>query len=59
MVGQTLRYMGYVSDELAEDGQVVEGVIIARDDDARIRRALSMTKGISFYRYKVTFKLSK
>jgi RecB family endonuclease NucS len=33
VVGQTLRYMGYVRDELAEEGQIVEGAIIAPADD--------------------------
>ena len=59
VVGQTLRYMGFVQDELAEDGQSVHGVIIAHEDDQRIRRALSMTPNIVFYRYQVSFKLVK
>jgi restriction system protein len=59
VVGQTLRYMSYVKDELAEDGQSVQGVIIAHEDDPRIRRALSMTPNIVFYRYQVSFKLVK
>lgn len=59
VVGQVQRYMGYVKDELAEDNQVVKGVIIALDDDLRIRRALSVTKNIEFFRYQVSFKLFK
>ena len=59
VVGQTLRYMGYVQNELAEDGQTVHGAIIAHEDDQRIRRALSMTPNIVFYRYQVSFKLVK
>jgi len=59
VVGQTLRYMGYVQDELAEDNQTVKGVIIALEDDQRIRRALAMTPNIAFYRYQVSFKLVK
>jgi restriction system protein len=59
VVGQTLRYMSFVKDELAEKGQFVLGVIIAHEDDQRIRRALSMTSGISFYKYQVSFKLVK
>ncbi len=58
VVGQILRYMGYVQD-LAEAGQKVKGVIIALEDDDRIRRALSMTPDIEFYRYQVTFRLFK
>ncbi len=59
VVGQTLRYMGYVQEELAEKGQSVKGVIIALDDDQRIRRALSVSPNISFYRYQISFKLIK
>lgn len=59
VVGQTLRYMGYVKDELAEKDQVVKGAIIALEDDQRIRRALSAVGNIEFYRYQVSFKLVK
>ncbi len=59
VVGQILRYMGYVNEELAEEGQTVKGIIIALEDDQRIRRALSITPSISFYRYQVSFKLVK
>ncbi len=59
VVGQIQRYMGYVKEELAEDTQTVKGVIIALEDDIRIRRALSVTNNIEFYRYQVTFKLFK
>lgn len=58
VVGQVLRYMGYVKQELAEPNQSVKGVIIALEDDTRIRRALAMTPDISFYRYEVSFKLT-
>ena len=57
VVGQTLRYMSYVQEELAEEGQTVLGAIVAHEDDARIRRALTMTPSVSFYRYQVSFKL--
>jgi len=59
VVGQTLRYMSYVQEELAESGQIVRGAIIAHEDDPRIRRALMMTPNIVFYRYQVSFKLVK
>lgn len=57
VVGQILRYMGYVSQELAENGQAVKGVIIAQEEDQRIRRALAVTPNVTFYRYQVSFKL--
>lgn len=59
VVGQILRYMGYVQAELAEEGQVVKGVIIGLTDDDRIRLALSITPNIQFYRYQISFKLVK
>jgi restriction system protein len=59
VVGQILRYMGYVLDVLAEEGQTVKGVIIALEDDIRIKRALAVTNNIEFYRYQVSFKLFK
>ncbi len=59
VVGQALRYMGYVQEELAEVGQTVRGVIIALEDDQRIRRALNMVSSIVFYRYQISFKLMK
>ena len=49
--------MGYVKDELAENGQIVKGVIIGLEDDLRIKRALSVTQNIEFYKYVVSFKL--
>lgn len=59
VVGQVLRYMGYALQELAEEGQTVKGVIIALEDDQRIRRALAATSNITFYRYQISFKLLK
>ncbi len=57
VVGQIQRYMGFVLDELAETQQGVRGVIIALDDDLRIRRALRAAHNIGFYRYQVSFAL--
>lgn len=59
VVGQTQRYMGYVQTELAESSQKVKGLIIGLDDDLRLKRALSVTQNIDFYRYQVNFKLLK
>jgi len=59
VVGQVQRYMGYVKEELAEPNQAVRGVIIALEDDLRIKRALSVVSNIDFYKYQVSFKLYK
>ncbi len=58
VVGQVLRYMGDVVQEIAEPEQIVKGVIIAQEDDLRIRRALSVAPNVSFCRYQVDFKLT-
>jgi len=57
VVGQTLRYMGYVTSEVKEKGQEVKGCIIALDDDLRIQRALEVIPAIDFYRYEIKFEL--
>lgn len=59
VVGQILRYMGYVKEQIAEPHQTVEGAIIALDDDQKLRWALLAVPSISFYRYQVSFKLIK
>jgi len=51
--------MGFVQEELLEEGQNVKGAIIALEDDQRIRRALAMVPAIDFYRYQISFKLVK
>jgi restriction system protein len=57
VVGQLLRYMGFVKDELAEDDQEVVGMVIAQEDSPRLRRALSMLPNVDFRRYQISFKL--
>lgn len=59
VVGQIQRYMGYIAEEVAEEHQRVRGVIIALEDDLRIKRALKVAPNIEFYRYEVKFDLIK
>ena len=59
VVGQVQRYMGYIKEEIATSEQKVKGVIIAFDDDQKIKRALSVTNNISFYKYRINFSLIK
>jgi restriction system protein len=58
VVGQTLRYMGFVQNDLAVNGETVRGVVIALEDDLRLRNALSMVSTIDFFRYQINFKLN-
>lgn len=57
VVGQILRYMGYVSE--FDETKKVRGVIIGTEDDQKFRSALSMTANIEFMRYEVSFTLVK
>jgi restriction system protein len=57
VVGQILRYMGYVTE--LDDSKTVKGIIIGADDDPKFRRALAMVPTVEFYKYEVSFKLSK
>ncbi len=59
VVGQALRYMGFVKEQIAEDDQQVEGVIIALENDQKMQWALMSVPSVSFYRYQVSFKLVK
>jgi restriction system protein len=59
VVGQVLRYMGYVREQIAESNQIVEGVIIGLEDDQKLKWAISAVPSISFYRYKIDFDLEK
>lgn len=57
VVGQTLRYMGFVKKELAVNGEQARGIVIALEDDLKLRNALSMVPAVDFFRYQVDFKL--
>ena len=59
VVGQVQRYMGYIKEEFLEKDQTVRGAIIALEDDIKVKRALSVTKDIDFYQYKINFDLIK
>ena len=59
VVGQIQRYMGYIKDEFLETGQKVKGIIIALENDTKVKRALSVTSDIDFYQYKINFDLIK
>lgn len=58
VVGQTLRYMGWVRENLCRDGQVVKGIIICRESDPKLSYALRMTDNVAVNYYRVDFELS-
>lgn len=55
VVGQTLRYMGFVQE--LEPDKKVRGLIIGLEDDPKLRRALAVTPSVTFMRYEVKFQL--
>jgi restriction system protein len=57
VVGQILRYMGWVKQKLCKEGQDVKGLVICREPDPRLSYALSMTCNVQLKYYSVSFKL--
>ena len=57
VVGQTLRYMGWVARHLCGDDQSVKGVIVALQGDARLENAIYAVPNLEFIRYEIDFRL--
>lgn len=57
VVGQLLRYIGWVKKNLATKGQTVQGLIICKDVDEKLDYAISAVSNISLKRYTMSFKL--
>jgi len=56
IVGQLLRYMAWVKENLAKDKKV-SGVIVVLDFDEKLKYSLKELNNIKVYTYKVDFKL--
>ena len=57
VVGQVLRYMGWVKKNLCKDDQDVKGLVICREHDPRLTYALEMVNNIDVRYYSVSFAL--
>ncbi len=57
-VGQVLRYISWVKENIAEPNQGVRGIIIAKEVDDALRYAVKDLDNVSILNYKVDFKLS-
>lgn len=57
-VGQVLRYMSWVRENLTSPGQKVRGIIIARDADEALRYAVKAVPDVDILTYRVDFLLS-
>ncbi len=59
VVGQILRYMGWIKQNLCKPGQLVKGLVICRSADPKLIFALSMSANVDVRYYSVSFKLSE
>ena len=57
VVGQIMRYMGYIKNEIAKNNESVKGMIIALEDDPNLKDAVSASNDIQFLRYEIKFEL--
>jgi len=58
VIGQILRYMGYVKENLAKDCNV-RGIIIVKEKDERLEYALKLMPNVNLFIYKVSFDVEK
>lgn len=59
VVGQTMRYMGWVKKNLARQNQKIRGLVICREEAQRLSYALEMVEHVDVRYYKVSFSLSE
>lgn len=57
VVGQVLRYMGWVKKNLCTNGESVKGLVICHEHDPKLTYALEMTTNIDVLYYSVSFNL--
>jgi len=58
VVGQILRYMGWVKENLCREGENVKGLIICKDKDEKLDYALTFVQdSVKVKYYKVNFQL--
>ena len=58
VVGQILKYMGWVAEKLCKEGQQVKGMVICRESDNKLSYALKMVNNVTVKYYQINFKLS-
>ncbi len=58
VIGQLLRYMGWVKSNLS-NGKDVKGVIVALNIDDKLRYAASVINDISLFEYELNFKIQE
>lgn len=59
VVGQVLRYIGWIQKNEAKSGEVVRGLVISGEEDIRLKYALHSLNHVAFMTYKVQFELKR
>jgi len=59
VVGQLLRYMAWIRKNHADEGQLVRGIIIAREISEDLLLACSEISNIDLYEYQLSVSLKK
>ncbi|AUD78185.1 DUF91 domain-containing protein [Kangiella profundi] len=59
VVGQLLRYMAWIKQNQAESGQLVRGVIVARNISGDLRLACTQVPDIQLYEYELSVSLKQ
>lgn len=57
VVGQILKYIGWISKNEAKPGDTVKGIIITKEKDEKLTYALETIENVSLMTYAVDFKL--
>jgi len=57
VVGQTLRYIGWLAENRVKEGETVRGLIIVGEDNDKLRYSIKTVKNIKLMTYSVNFKL--
>jgi RecB family endonuclease NucS len=58
VVGQLMRYMAWIRKNLADPGQQVRGVIVAREISEDLLLACSLLAGVQLFEYELSLRLN-
>ncbi len=58
VVGQLAKYMGAIKEELAINGEKVNGCVVASEKDEGLKSALSVIPNTYFYKFEINFHLT-
>lgn len=58
VIGQLLRYIGWIKSNLAKENQKVRGIIIARNISEDLKIASSVLQDVKLFEYNISFTLS-